>query len=339
LIRETQIEWVNDAGIDYNDKYEISKKGHEVTKDNCCKFLLQLAKHVVTKNFLHIGDKESNKSMKMRYDALFAGFDNRLRTVLANAKISVDDLESMITITKLDEELLKEFANNIIVEIRGINILTEAERKKKVEELKKLLYDIITWNLKPTAVEHSGDTGVEPSGDTGVEPSGDTGVEPSGDTGVEHSGDTGVEPVMTQYERQLRDTRSEIERINDLLTQGLIRRMQAGKSSKSSKSNSKSAEPYDTEVSHYTFITRLLQFWSALKHYNKTIKYRLSYWFGKDSNGKEFNNKLLMHASTCHNILDFYGFPDNVVSYDDKKRFLFNKLHKTIFLPFGMYDK
>jgi hypothetical protein len=263
--------------------------------------------------------------MKMRYDALFAGFDNRLRTVLANAKISVDDLESMITITKLDEELLKEFANNIIVEIRGINFLTEAERKKKVEELKKLLYDIITWNLKPTAVEPSDDTGVE--------------------------------PVMTQYERQLRDAMSEIERTNNLLTLRLIRRMnasnannssnaskaskvsKASKSSKSSKSSSKSAEPYDTEVSHYTFITRLLQFWSALKHYNKTIKYRLSYWFGKDSNGKEFNNKLLMHASTCHNILDFYGFPDNVVSYDDKKRFLFNKLHKTIFLPFGMYDK
>jgi hypothetical protein len=199
--------------------------------------------------------------------------------------------------------------------------------------LKKLLYDIITWNLKPTAVEPSGDTGVEPSGDTGVEP----------------SGDTGVEPVMTQYERQLRDARNEMERTNELLTQRLIRRMDASKSSlvsksskassKSSKSSSKSAEPYDKEESHYTFITRLLQFWSALKHYNKTIKYRLSYWFGEDSNGKEFNNKLLMHASTCHNILDFYGFPDNVVSYDDKKRFLFNKLHKTIFLPFGMYDK
>jgi hypothetical protein len=241
MIRESQIEWVNDVGTDFNDYYIISKTNFKVSKENCCKFLLQLAKHIITKNFLQKGKEGSTKSMKLRYASLFSGFDNRLRTILTKAKIGVAELEHMITIIKLDEKVLKEFASKIIVEIRGNNDLPEIEKQEKEGEMKQILYEIITEKWKDK-----------------------------------------------------------------------------------------------TDEEHYIFIRKLLRFWTALTQYNKTINYRISYQFGKDMNGNLFNKKRFPQARTCFNLIDIYGFPEEIVSYNNKKEFLYDRLYEAVFNTPGM---
>jgi hypothetical protein len=241
MIRDSQIEWVNDLGMDFNEYYVISKNNYTVSKENCSKFLLQLAKHIITKNFLEKEDKNSNKSMKSRYTKLFSGFDNKLRTMLAETKIGVVELERMITIIKLDEKVLKEFASKIIVEIRGKNSLPETEKKEKENEMKQILYEIITEKWKDK-----------------------------------------------------------------------------------------------TDEEHHIFIQKLLRFWTALTQYNKTINYTISYQIGKDINGNDFNKNRFPDAHTCFNLIDIYGFPDEIVSYDNKKEFLYDRLYEAVFNTPGM---
>jgi len=241
MIRESQIEWVNDAGMDFNEYYVIDKTNLKVSKDNCCKFLLQLAKHIITKNFLQKDDEGSNKSMKLRYTKLFSGFDNKLRAILAKAKIGVAELEHMITIIKLDEKVLKEFASKIIVEIRGNNSLPEIEKQEKESEMKQILYEIITEKWKDK-----------------------------------------------------------------------------------------------TDEEHYIFIRKLLRFWTGTTQYNKTINYTISYQNGKDMNGNPFNKKRFPEAHTCFKLIDIFGFPDEIVSYNNKKDFLYDRLHEAVFNTPGM---
>ena len=241
MIRDSQIEWVNDLGMDFNEYYVISKNNYTVSKENCSKFLLQLAKHIITKNFLEKEDKNSNKSMKSRYTKLFSGFDNKLRTMLAETKIGVVELERMITIIKLDEKILKEFASKIIVEIRGKNSLPETEKKEKEGEMKQILYEIITEKWKDK-----------------------------------------------------------------------------------------------TDEEHHIFIQKLLRFWTALTQYNKTINYTISYQIGKDINGNPINKNRFPDAHTCFNLIDIYGFPDEIVSYDNKKEFLYDRLYEAVFNTPGM---
>ena len=145
-----QIGSVDNLGASFNQGYNISKKDPELSKGNYCKFLLQLARHIITKNFLDMLKPNSDKNMRMRYKSLFAGFNSNLRTTLIKAKISVAEFESIITITELDEKSLKEFANGIRVEIRGLTTSVAMENTLKVvkkiiiSEMKRILFDIIT---------------------------------------------------------------------------------------------------------------------------------------------------------------------------------------------------
>jgi len=147
MITDAQINFIDDIGEDFNDYYVISKTGHTVTKDTCIKFLLQLAKHIVTKNFIRKDDDPiSVKSMKSRYTSLFSGFNNNLRIFLAKNNVSVKQLNSMITNKKMDDAILREFASKINIYMEGINTLTVSEKDEKVEEMRGYITNIITNN-------------------------------------------------------------------------------------------------------------------------------------------------------------------------------------------------
>jgi hypothetical protein len=241
MISKEQIDGVDDAGMSFNDNYEISKINHKVSKENCCKFLLQLARHIITKNFLNMWGPNSDNNMRMRYKSLFAGFNSNLRTTLIKAKISVAEIESIITITKLDEKSLKEFANGIRVEIRGTHTLTEMGKIIIISELKLIIFDIITKKKEG-----------------------------------------------------------------------------------------------ETDEDHSIFIRKLLQFWSAttqLKIRNtletENDGYKILYFVNYDTTR-------FPQSHTCYNTIDFWGFPDDVRSFDDKKEFLYNKLHFAIFNTLGI---
>lgn len=146
MINDAQIELIDGMETEFNEYYPISKKGHKVKKDNFIKFILQLAKHIVTKNFLRKDDVLSVKSMKMRYVSLFAGFNNELRTFLANNRVGVEQLNSMITYKKMDNAILQEFARKINIVMEGTNSLTEREKEEKVQEMRRYITNIITNN-------------------------------------------------------------------------------------------------------------------------------------------------------------------------------------------------
>ena len=241
MISKEQIGGVDDAGMSFNDNYEISKKEQDLSKENCCKFLLQLARHIITKNFLDMRKPNSYKNMKMRYKSLFAGFNSNLRTTLIKAKISVAEIESIITITELDEKSLKEFANGISVEIRGTHTLTAIEKIIIISEMKLILFDIITKRKEG-----------------------------------------------------------------------------------------------ETDETHSIFIRKLLQFWSAttqLKIRNtletENDGYKILYFVNYDTTR-------FPQSHTCSNTIDFWGFPDDVRLFDDKKEFLYNRLHFAVFNTLGI---
>lgn len=241
MIRDTQIDWVDDVGANFNDNYVISKTDYEVAKDNCCKFLLQFAKHIITNNFLSKNETGSDKNMKMRYASLFSGFDNNMRAFLANKKISANELNLMITITQLDDNILKELAEKVIVEIRGNNSLNAIEKEEYASEMKKIIYEIITERHKDITLED-----------------------------------------------------------------------------------------------HYIFIQKLLQFWTGLTQYNKMKDYQISYQISYDINGDLINKDRFPEAHTCFYILDIYRFPDELVSFNNRKDFVYNRLRTAVFNTLGM---
>ena len=246
MISKEQIGLVDDLGLSFNQGYNISNKDHELSKGNYCKFLLQLARHIITKNFLDMRKPNSDNNMRMRYKSLFAGFNSNLRTTLIKAKISVAEFESIITITELDEKSLKEFANGIRVEIRGTHTLTAIEKNIIISEMKLILFDIITKKKEG-----------------------------------------------------------------------------------------------ETDETHSIFIRKLLQFWSAttqLKIRNtletendetENAGYKILYFV--DSDPDRFPQ-----SHTCFNTIDFWGFPKNVRSFDEKKEFLYNKLQYAVFNTLGI---
>jgi hypothetical protein len=264
MMSKTPPDWMDDIdGSSFNDYYKISKNDQVISKENCRKFILQLARHIITKNFLFESKPNSDKNMRMRYMRLFAGFSYKIRTTLAEAKINVEDFESMITISQLNEESLKDFANEIGVGIRGIGInnFTQEKKNEIISEMKLLLYDIITQK-------------------------------------------------------------------------------QEG----------------ETDESHTIFIRRLLQFWSATtqlkirdSHEKKKAEedeakgiakvnfyYTMLYFVGD-------NTKRLPQSHTCFERIDFFGFPDKIIepvanppvmrdmTYEEKKRFLYDKLYESAF--------
>jgi hypothetical protein len=262
---------IDKTEISFNDYYEISKNEQVITidnKDKCRKYILQLARHIITKNFLFKSEPNSDKNMRMRYMSLFDGFSDKLRTTLTEAKINVKDFESMITISQLNEESLKEFANEIGVEIRGIGINTFSDDKKNkiISEMKLLLDDIITQK-------------------------------------------------------------------------------QEGK----------------TDKDHTIFIRKLLQFWSATTQ----LKIRDSSEKEKDAENKTkgiakvnfyytmlyfvgYNTNRLPQSHTCFEKIDFFGFPEKIIepdanppvmgdmTYEEKKRFLYDKLYSSVFYSNGI---
>jgi hypothetical protein len=157
MIHNNHIDGLEYAELTFNYHYVISKRsitqenpeGYAVSKDNCIKFLQQLAKHVITKNFLNKDDPLSAKSMNMRYASLFAGFDYNIRGLLSNNKVSVAQLSRIMSNdVRLDKKVLQEFARKIIVEIRGQNSLQAKEKRFHIKELRRILYKIITGRRK-----------------------------------------------------------------------------------------------------------------------------------------------------------------------------------------------
>ena len=246
MIHNNHIDGLEYAELTFNYHYVISKRsitpenpeGYAVSKENCIKFLQQLAKHVITKNFLNKDDPLSAKSMTMRYASLFAGFDDNIRGLLANSKVSVAQLRRILTNeVRLDKKVLQEFARRIIVEIRGRNSLQAKEKSIHISELRRILYKIIT-------------------------------------------------------ERRKSD--------------------------------------------HSEFIRKLFRFWTALPHYTETIDYKISYHIGNNSNDVPFAKDRFPQARTCFNSIDFYGFPDNLTTFKQKKKYLYERLHTAVFHTPGM---
>ena len=139
--------------------------GAKITKNNYIKFILQQAKHVVTKNFLGKEEVNSAKSMKKRYDSLFAGFSNEIRKFLYRKKVTIEQLSVLITNEQLTDAILEELASNIKVKIEVSylsetdpnydpnNKMSEEEQIEKENEIKKYLTSIITQRRDGVSVD------------------------------------------------------------------------------------------------------------------------------------------------------------------------------------------
>jgi hypothetical protein len=142
----------------FNDYYILSKSskhGQALTKDNYIKYIKRLSKHAITENFLFDGVEGSNKNMKGRYESLFSGFNNELRTFFHNNNVTIDILDKLITIEQLNQEILYDFANKMNISVikyagyhyseqRWIPTLSEQEKEVIKAELRIYLTNIIT---------------------------------------------------------------------------------------------------------------------------------------------------------------------------------------------------
>jgi hypothetical protein len=130
----------------------------QITKQNFIKFLLQQSKHAVTKNFITINDDKvkSAKNMKKRYDSLFAGFSNEIRKFLYRKKVTINQLNLLITNDPLTYAILNELVNKIVLKIEVSTLsesdpdydpeakLTEQQKSEKEREMKGYISNIIT---------------------------------------------------------------------------------------------------------------------------------------------------------------------------------------------------
>jgi hypothetical protein len=145
----------------FNDYYVISRPSESaptgilLTKENYIKYILQFANHAVTKNFLFVDKEGSKKSMKKRYAALFAGFNDDLKTFFKKNDITIDVLDKLITTEKLDEQILLEFADKLKISVikyvddniyapRNNIQLTEGEKEALKIEIRTYMTNIIT---------------------------------------------------------------------------------------------------------------------------------------------------------------------------------------------------
>lgn len=256
MMNEQQKNNIELCGFSYNDYYIILRPsksnpdGMALTKENYIKYILQLANHAVTKNFLFNDVEGFKKSMKKRYAALFSGFNEDLRLFLKDNAVTIDILDKLITNEQLNEQILLEFAENLKISVIKyvdedmyvINDhieLTEREKEAKKIELRIYLTNIIT---------------------------------------IKREGDT-------------------IEK-------------------------------------HYEFIKRLLQFMSGFSHYNRSALveengYKFFYMYGADT-GR------FPSAHTCFYQLDFFGFPENKISAEERETYLYEKLYEAVFSAGGM---
>jgi hypothetical protein len=172
MMNEQEKKTIDLCEFSFNDYYIITKAsqsnplGRLLTKENYPKYLLQLAKHVVTKNFLFDGVEGSDKNMKGRYESLFSGFNNKLRTFLHNNNISIDTLDKLITNDQLNEAILLEFAEKLKISVIKfvdnnafrttiVPNLTEEEKQIISDDMKTCMTNIITTTrIGETQEEH-----------------------------------------------------------------------------------------------------------------------------------------------------------------------------------------
>jgi len=158
MINKDRINDLEDSYLSFNFQYNISKTkgsssdslaGEKLNKDNCIKFLLQQANHVVTKNYLVKDEVNSTKSMKMRYESLFKGFSDEIRKFLYEKKVRIKQLSNLITNEELTEAFLHELVNKINVEIplydKNHKFITidPIEKINKENEMKEHIFNMI----------------------------------------------------------------------------------------------------------------------------------------------------------------------------------------------------
>jgi len=85
---------------------------------------------------------------------------------------------------------------------------------------------------------------------------------------------------------------------------------------------------------HYYFIKRLLQFMSGFSFYNRHAEvddngYKFFYMYGA-------NTGRFPSTHTCFYQLDFYGFPDNKITPNEREDYLYEKLVEAISNSKGM---
>jgi len=121
----------------------------KITKENFINFILQQAKHVVSKNFLVKEDVNSTKNMEMRYDSLFGGFSNEIRKFLYKRKVTIEQLSLLITNEQLTIAILQELVNKIKVEIPEYDddynhiIIDPTEKVNREDEMKLHISNMI----------------------------------------------------------------------------------------------------------------------------------------------------------------------------------------------------
>ena len=156
MINNRNIHSIEEDGMmSFNDTYNISRTGGadgvKINKANCIKFILQQAKHAVTKNYISKDDDNinSNKSMKRRYDSLFGGFSNEIRKFLDEKNVTIEQLSNLITNEQLTEAILDELVAKIDVEIPKYDasynriIIDPIEKVEKEREMKEHISNMI----------------------------------------------------------------------------------------------------------------------------------------------------------------------------------------------------
>ena len=89
----------------------------------------------------------------------------------------------------------------------------------------------------------------------------------------------------------------------------------------------------ETDEEHYEFIRRLLQFWTGFNYYDKHAEkeggYKFFYMYGADTRRYPISH-------TCSYQFDFFGFPEDKITDEDKETFLYEKIKFAIFGSGGM---
>lgn len=130
-ISTANIGGVDNFGFTFNYYYDISRTSQDVKTCNYILFILKLANHVITKNFLGNNVPSSSKNMKKRYDSLFTGFSNviELGNFLDEKQVSVKTLSLLITNEELTVELLQDFARKIVLNCDADTLIKNAVKR------------------------------------------------------------------------------------------------------------------------------------------------------------------------------------------------------------------
>ena len=126
-----KIGMLNTFGFEFNDYYNISRTSQDLTTANYILFILKLANHVITKNFLGNNVLSSSKNMKKRYGSLFTGFSNviELGNFLDEKQVSIKTLSLLITNEELTTHVLQEFARKITLNCDTADVNIRSDMK------------------------------------------------------------------------------------------------------------------------------------------------------------------------------------------------------------------